>query len=115
MAPRVKSTKTAPPQQGAWTWLAKQARAQIRFLYDKFPDGEAVDRYVSDFDCHAYYPRELELLFRFTGFHVEARYGDYDRHPFRSTSRQVIMVGRKQGCVYPAAASPDGRSGPTRW
>ena len=32
MAPRGKSTKTAPPQQQAWTWLAKQARAQIRFL-----------------------------------------------------------------------------------
>jgi len=32
MAPRGKSTKTAPPQRQAWTWLAKQARAQIRFL-----------------------------------------------------------------------------------
>ena len=32
MAPRGKSTKTAPPRQQAWTWLAKQARAQIRFL-----------------------------------------------------------------------------------
>jgi SAM-dependent methyltransferase len=78
-------------------YLPHEQRAQIRFLYDKFPDGEAVDRYVSDFDCHAYYPRELELLFRFTGFEVEARYGDYDRRPFRSTSRQVIMVGRKSG------------------
>lgn len=32
MAPRGKNTKTAPPRQRAWTWLAKQARAQIRFL-----------------------------------------------------------------------------------
>jgi hypothetical protein len=45
-----------------------ERRAQIRFLYDKFPDGERLDRYVSDFECHVYYPRELELLFRCTGF-----------------------------------------------
>ena len=32
MAPRGKNTKTAPPRQRAWTWLAKQARAQSRFL-----------------------------------------------------------------------------------
>ena len=32
MAPRGKNTKTAPLRQRAWTWLAKQARAQIRFL-----------------------------------------------------------------------------------
>lgn len=32
MAPRGKNTKTTPPRQRAWTWLAKQARAQIRFL-----------------------------------------------------------------------------------
>jgi uncharacterized membrane protein len=32
MAPRVKSTKTAPQQQRASSWLARQARAQIRFL-----------------------------------------------------------------------------------
>ena len=24
--------------------------------------------YISDFDCHVYYPREVELLFRLTGF-----------------------------------------------
>jgi hypothetical protein len=36
--------------------------AEIRFLYDKFPDSSHVDRYVSDFDCHVYYPREVELL-----------------------------------------------------
>jgi SAM-dependent methyltransferase len=78
-------------------YLPNEQRAQIRFMYDKFPEGKPVDRYVSDFDCHVYYPRELELLFRSTGFHVETRYGDYAARPFRSTSRQLIMIGRKKG------------------
>ena len=41
-------------------YLPHEQRAEIRFLYDKFPDSCPVDRYVSDFDCHVY-PRELEL------------------------------------------------------
>jgi SAM-dependent methyltransferase len=75
-------------------YLPHEQRAEIRFLYDKFPAGEAVDRYVSDFDCHVYYPRELELLFLVTGFAVEARFGDYWMRPVRPTSRQLIMIGR---------------------
>ena len=78
-------------------YLPHEQRAQIRFLYDKFPEGEAADRYVSDFDCHVYCPRELELLFRSTGFEVEIRYGDYQRRPFSASSRQLIMIGRKRG------------------
>jgi hypothetical protein len=64
-------------------------------MYDRFPDGDRVDRYVSDFDCHVYYPRELELLFLLTGFSIEARFGDYVPRPLRPTSRQLIVVGRK--------------------
>ena len=31
-------------------YLAHEQRAQIRFLYDRFPEDAGVDRYVSDFD-----------------------------------------------------------------
>jgi SAM-dependent methyltransferase len=77
-------------------YLAHEQRAQIRFLYDKFPEGEPGDRFVSDFDGHVYFPRELELLFRLTGFEVETRYGDYQRRPFAAASRQMIVIGRKR-------------------
>jgi hypothetical protein len=70
-------------------------RAEIRFLYDKFPVDSEIDRYVSDFKCHVYYPRELELLFRLTGFSCEAWFGDYAMRRPRSLSRQLIGVGRK--------------------
>ena len=50
-------------------YLPHEQRAEIRFVYDKFPDGDQVDRYVTDFDCHVYYPFEVVLLYRVTGFH----------------------------------------------
>ena len=78
-------------------YLPHEQRAEIRFLYDKFPEGKKVDRYVSDFECHVYYPREVELLFRLTGFEVEARYGDYHMHSPRTSSRQLIVIGRNAG------------------
>ena len=82
---RYKSTQYLPHKQ----------RAAIRFLYDKFPDSSQVDRYVSDFDCHVYYPREVELLFRHTGFSIEAWFGDYAMRRLRQSSRSLIGVGVK--------------------
>jgi hypothetical protein len=56
---------------------------------------DALCRHVSDFESHVYFPRELDLLFRVTGFEVEDRWGDYRFRPMGATSRQMIMVGRK--------------------
>jgi SAM-dependent methyltransferase len=80
---RGKTTKYFPYEQ----------RAAIRFVYDKFASGAHVDRYVSDFDCHVFYPREVELLFRVTQFEIESSFGDYDMRAPRSTSRQLIVTG----------------------
>jgi SAM-dependent methyltransferase len=94
---------TSDPKTGArllryktTRYLPHEQRAEIRFVYDKFPEGEQVDRYVSDFDCHVYYPRELELLFLSSGFEIEARYGSYAFKALRRSSRQIIMVGRRR-------------------
>ena len=76
-------------------YLADEQRARIRFLYDRLSAEVTVDRYVSDFECHVYYPREVELLFRCSGFSVEAHYGDYSLRPFKRNSQQMLMVGRK--------------------
>ena len=56
----------------------------------------AKDRYVSDFDSHVYFPRELELLFLHTGFTVETTWGSYSDRPLRASSRVMLMVGRKE-------------------
>jgi SAM-dependent methyltransferase len=76
-------------------YLPHQQRAQIRFLYDKFPADNRVIRYVSDFDCHVYFPREVELLFRATGFTVVQRLGGYDGASLTASSRQLIIVGER--------------------
>lgn len=77
------------------SYLAHEQRAEIRFIYDKLEPSGRVDRYLSDFTAHVYYPRELELLFRMTGFEVEARYGDYAMRTLRRTSRALIFMGRR--------------------
>ena len=77
-------------------YLPHLQRARIHFLYDAFAASEAADRFVSDFESHVYFPRELELLFRLAGFEVEETWGDYGFKPMRATSRQIIMVGRKE-------------------
>jgi SAM-dependent methyltransferase len=83
---RYKTTRYIPHEQ----------RAEIRFLYDKLSGNATVDRYVSDFDSHVYYPREVELLFRLTGFDVESRYGDYQMRLLRQRSRAMIFTGVKR-------------------
>lgn len=83
---RYKTTVYAPHEQ----------RASIRFLYDKFAHGDHADRWLSDFESHVYFPRELELLYRQTGFSVEATYGDYRFRAPRASTRELVMVGRRR-------------------
>ncbi len=83
-------------------YLAHEQRARIRFLYDKFVGAEAQQgsspvRSVSDFESHVYYPREMHLLFRHTGFTVEKVQGDYRGQPLEPSSPQMIFTGIKPG------------------
>jgi SAM-dependent methyltransferase len=90
-------------------------RAEIRFLYDKFSAGADADRYISDFDCHVYYPRELELLFRITGFTFETWFGDHMMQRLRASSRHLIGVGKKARPIHPVVTtSAQHDSPPTR-
>jgi len=76
---------------------AHRQRAHVHFLYDRFEVTERVEqasRYISDFESHVYFPRELQLLFLHTGFTVERSYGGYRFEPLSSTSRALVMIGR---------------------
>jgi len=79
---------------------AHRQRAHVHFLYDRFEtreDDEQARRYISDFESHVYFPRELQLLFLHTGFEVEQTWGGYRGEALRSHSRALIMVGRRPG------------------
>lgn len=85
---RYKTTRYEPHRQ----------RAYVHFLYDRFEvreGDEQARRYVSDFESHVYFPRELQLLFLHTGFEIEATYGDYRGGRLKHTSREMVMVGRR--------------------
>jgi SAM-dependent methyltransferase len=71
---------------------AREQCATVHYLYDQFQRDET-NRFLSDYEHHVYYPRELELLFRMTGFCVESIWGDYQRSPLQNHSNTLVMVG----------------------
>jgi SAM-dependent methyltransferase len=79
-----------------------EQQADIQFLYDRFSRDAYVERYVSDFACHVFFPRELQLLYRLAGFAMEAVWADYTFQPPRAGTREMVLVGRK-----PAASCAD--------
>lgn len=69
-------------------------RAKVTFVYDKFQAERPVDRYVSDFESHVYYPGELELLFLYTGFTIEHVWSDFSAKSPHARTRELVMVGQ---------------------
>jgi trans-aconitate methyltransferase len=78
-------------------YRAHEQSATVHSIYDRFSDGACNDpeRFLSDYDCHVFFPRELQLLFIATGFEIEAIWGDYRFRPPTHVSRQLIVAGRK--------------------
>ncbi|HEU5330872.1 MAG TPA: class I SAM-dependent methyltransferase [Thermomicrobiales bacterium] len=78
----------------AVTYDAATQQALFDYAYVvQQPDG-ARHAYQSPFAMHVYYPRELLLLFRATGFRVEQVVGSYAGEPFGATSPLLIVLAR---------------------
>lgn len=76
-----------------WYDSARQQETQD-YEYDIHqPDGLR-RTYRSPFAMHVYFPRELELLFRMTGFALERLIGTYASDPFGAGSPMMIGLGR---------------------
>jgi SAM-dependent methyltransferase len=76
-------------------YLSDRQRAHIRFLYEKYQHGRAVESYIDDFASHVFFPRELALLFIHAGFEIERTIGDYRGRPLTANSPLIIMMGRR--------------------
>ncbi len=76
-------------------YLGDRQLAEIRFLYEKYQDGRAVESYIDDFASHVFFPRELALLFIHAGFEIERTVGDYRARPLAPNSPLIIMIGRR--------------------
>ena len=88
-------TRTRIVRHRTVIYMPAEQRARIRFLYEKYRGKSGVERYIDDFESHVYFPRELQLIFMHAGFEIENVYGDYARRQLRSSSGQMIMIGRK--------------------
>jgi SAM-dependent methyltransferase len=69
--------------------------AEIRFLYEKYQQGRAVESYIDDFQSHVFFPRELALLYVHTGFAIERTLGDYRGRALAPNSPLIIMIGQR--------------------
>jgi SAM-dependent methyltransferase len=76
-------------------YLSDRQLAEIRFLYEKYRHGRAVESYIDDFKSHVFFPRELELLFVHAGFHIERTLGDYRGRALAPNSPLIIMIGKR--------------------
>lgn len=76
-------------------YSAPEQRASVRYLYDEFSGNGDSEHFISDYECHVYYPRELELLFRMSGFAVESVSGNHREGCLENASRVMVMVGVK--------------------
>ncbi|HEY1353170.1 MAG TPA: class I SAM-dependent methyltransferase [Ktedonobacteraceae bacterium] len=65
------------------------------WTHEKFFASGEHGRYLTRLDMHIFFPRELQLLFLASGFHIEAIYGSYGWKPFGQGTRQII-IGRKR-------------------
>ena len=70
-------------------------RADVRLIYDRFARRTLAERLVTDFECHVYFPAELQLLFLGTGFEIAQQYGDYRFVPVDRTSPYIVTVARR--------------------
>ncbi len=52
---------------------------------------------VVDLNMRIYYPQELDAFLHYNGFRVEDKFGDYEGHPFDSSSPKQIVVSRLSG------------------
>lgn len=78
----------------ASTYTSVEQRAVHAYRYkSEKPDG-GVDSYPSDFTMHVFFPREVELLCRHTGFLVERMLGSYDGEPYADHSSLMIVLAR---------------------
>ncbi len=69
--------------------------SQINHIKWFYQVGNKADALIQDLNLRMFYPLEFELLLKHHGFHLEAKYGDFDRSPFKSESVHQILISRK--------------------
>jgi len=72
--------------------------SRIIWHYRREKDGRTVKKALN---LRCFFPQELPALLKYNGFRIAARYGDFNRSPFKSGSAKQIFV-----CSCPAPDTP---------
>jgi len=68
--------------------------ARVRWHYKRGRSGAGAKK----LNLRCFFPLELEALLHYNGFRIAAKYGDFDRSPFRSDSpKQIIVCALRPG------------------
>jgi SAM-dependent methyltransferase len=73
------------------------AASQIRHIVWYFSSPGAADFRVIDYALRVIFPQELLLLLDAAGFRVDARYGEFTREPFTSSSPRQVCICAASG------------------
>lgn len=69
----------------------------ITWVYDATPAASGpVHRTVAEAAYHYYFPHQMELILRESGFALEAIYGAYSEGPFDEESERLLLLARKE-------------------
>ena len=52
------------------------------------------EEFVVDYKLRIIFPCELDMLLKYSGFSIEAKYGDYDESPFQAASPKQLVICR---------------------
>lgn len=80
----------------AWTYAPATQTASVTTVWEELDEaGQVVDRWEREpMALHCVFRLEMEHLLARAGFHVEAVYGDCEKHPLTDESGQMLWVAR---------------------
>lgn len=88
----------ADPRTGADVVLFEEnlyePATQLNRIVWSYEIGGRPDARTEEMTMRLFFPAELDALLALEGFATEAKYGDYDRRPFGSTSSKQLFVCR---------------------
>ena len=90
----------AMPEQGIARYFrtcadrydASTQTIESTYFYELYHEDGRQERTWKRLDWHMYFPHELELLLRMSGFAVDERVGAYDGSPFTRRSKQYLWT-----------------------
>ncbi len=84
--------------ENGWIVLTENVRydaaTQINYLDWHYKNQFMKEEQTVSFTMRQFFPQELDALFEYNGFRIEAKYGDFDESEFANNSPKQIIVAK---------------------